>query len=39
MQKLLQTAAAIVMVFFCSTAFSQTARPFGIADFKIATWK
>jgi hypothetical protein len=39
MQKLLQTAAAIVMVFFCSTAFSQTARPFAIADFKTATWE
>jgi hypothetical protein len=39
MQKLLQTAVAIVMVFFCSTAFSQTARPFAITDFKTATWE
>jgi hypothetical protein len=39
MQKLIQSAAAIVMVFFCSTAFSQTAKPFAIADFKTATWE
>jgi hypothetical protein len=39
MQKLLQTTAAIVMLFFCSMVFSQTARPFAIADFKTATWE
>src|SRR6476469_3954939 len=39
MQKLFQTAAAIVMLFFCNIAFSQTAKPFAIADFKTATWE
>ena len=39
MQRLIRSAAAIVMMFFFSAAFSQTARPFGIADFKTATWE
>ena len=39
MQKLIQSTAAIIMISFCSIAFSQTAKPFAIADFKTATWE
>ena len=39
MQKLIRSTSAILMLFVCNIAFSQTARPFSIADFKTATWE
>ncbi|MGC4101278.1 hypothetical protein [Ferruginibacter sp.] len=39
MQKLLQSITAVLLLLVSSTAFSQTAKPFAIADFKKATWQ
>ncbi len=39
MQKLIKASIAAGMLFLCGTSFSQTAKPFAIADFKTATWE
>ena len=39
MKKIIQLITAICVVFFCTTAFAQTAKPFAITDFKMATWE
>jgi hypothetical protein len=39
MQKLIRSAATIIMLFAGNIVCSQTSKPFGIADFKTATWE
>ena len=39
MQKIIRSTTAVFMLFVCNIAFSQTAKPFAITDFKTATWE
>src|SRR3979490_2629446 len=39
MKKIITFTGAMCFVFFCTTAFAQTTKPFAIADFKTATWE
>ncbi|MEI9955831.1 MAG: hypothetical protein WDM90_05860 [Ferruginibacter sp.] len=39
MKKIFKCITVIACLFFYNTVFSQTTKPFGIADFKTATWE